>query len=106
MQVLKLGGSVVTVKDAPMTADDGNITRLCEEIKAAGPRPLIIVHGGGSFGHPVASKYGIADGFTSERQVPGFARTHQAMVMLNNIVVDNYGGGYLATEGSMRWALG
>lgn len=88
MQVLKLGGSVVTVKDAPMTADDGNITRLCEEIKAAGPRPLIIVHGGGSFGHPVASKYGITDGFTSERQVPGFARTHQAMVMLNKIVVD------------------
>lgn len=88
MQVLKLGGSVITVKDEPMTEDQDNVRRLCEEVKAAWPMPLIIVHGGGSFGHPVASKYGIADGFTSERQVPGFARTHQAMVMLNSIVVD------------------
>lgn len=88
MQVLKLGGSVITVKDEPMTADQENVGRLCEEVKAAWPMPLIIVHGGGSFGHPVASKYGIADGFTSERQVPGYARTHQAMVMLNSIVVD------------------
>jgi isopentenyl phosphate kinase len=88
VQVLKLGGSVITVKDEPMTADRGNISRLCEEVKAAWPRPLIIVHGGGSFGHPVASRYGIADGFKSERQVPGFARTHQAMVTLNSVVVD------------------
>lgn len=88
MQVLKLGGSVITVKDEPMTTDDRNIRRLCEEIKAVWPTPLIIVHGGGSFGHPVASRYGIAEGFTSERQVQGFAKTHQAMVKLNGIVVD------------------
>lgn len=88
MKVLKLGGSVITVKDEPMTVDQENLRRLCEEVKAAWPMPLIIVHGGGSFGHPVASKYGIADGFTSERQVPGYARTHQAMVVLNSALVD------------------
>lgn len=88
MQVLKLGGSVITVKDEPMTADHKSIQRLCEEIRLAWPMPLIMVHGGGSFGHPMAEKYGIASGFTSERQVPGFARTHQAMVALNTIIVD------------------
>lgn len=88
MQVLKLGGSVITAKEEPMTADHENIRRLCEEIKNAWPMPLIMVHGGGSFGHPVAEKYGIARGFTSERQVSGFARTHQAMVALNTIIVD------------------
>jgi isopentenyl phosphate kinase len=88
VQVLKLGGSVITVKEEPMTADNENIWRLCEEIRAAWPIPLIIIHGGGSFGHPVASRYGIAEGFTSERQVQGFAKTHQAMVKLNGIVVD------------------
>jgi len=88
VQVLKLGGSVITVKDRPMTPDVDNIRRLCEEVKAAWPTPLVIVHGGGSFGHPVAKKYGIAEGFTSERQVLGFTRTHQAMVALNTIVVD------------------
>lgn len=88
MLVLKLGGSVITVKDKPLTADHDNIGRLCEEIKAAWPQPIIVVHGGGSFGHPVASRYRIAEGYTSERQIPGFARTHQAMVRLNSIIVD------------------
>jgi len=78
---------VVTVKDQEFTADHGNIRRLAEEIKAAWPTPVVIIHGGGSFGHPVAKKYGIAGGFTSDRQIPGFARTHQAMVDLNAIIV-------------------
>lgn len=88
MQIVKLGGSVVTVKDMPMTADHENVKRLAEEIKATWPTPLVVIHGGGSFGHPVAKRYGIADGFTSERQVIGFTRTHQAMVALNTIIVD------------------
>lgn len=88
MQIVKLGGSVITVKDEPMTADHGNLRRLAEEIKAAWPTPLVMVHGGGSFGHPVAKKYGIAEGFKSEQQVMGFTRTHQAMVSLNTAVVD------------------
>lgn len=89
MQVLKLGGSVITVKDEPMTADLENITRLSEEVKATWPQHLVIVHGGGAFGHPMAKKYGIMEGYTSPRQVVGFARTHQAMVALNSIIVDS-----------------
>ena len=88
MQVLKLGGSVVTVKDEPKTPHMDNIRRLAEEIKAAWPTPLILVHGGGSYGHPVAKQYGIADGYSSERQILGYAKTHQAMVELNTIIVD------------------
>jgi isopentenyl phosphate kinase len=88
VQIVKLGGSVVTIKDKPMTADHENIRRIAEEIKAGWPTPLMIVHGGGSFGHPVAKKYGIADGFISKRQVIGFTRTHQAMVALNTIIVE------------------
>jgi isopentenyl phosphate kinase len=78
---------VVTVKEQEFTADHGNIRRLAEEIKAAWPTPVVIIHGGGSFGHPVAKKYSIAGGFTSDRQILGFARTHQAMVDLNTIIV-------------------
>jgi len=78
---------VVTIKDQEFTAHHGNIRRLAEEIKEAWPTPVVIIHGGGSFGHPVAKRYGIAGGFTSDRQIPGFARTHQAMVDLNAIIV-------------------
>jgi isopentenyl phosphate kinase len=88
VQIVKLGGSVVTIKEKPMAADHDNIRRLAEEVKVAWPTPLVVIHGGGSFGHPVAKKYGLAQGFTSERQVIGFTRTHQAMVTLNTIIVD------------------
>ena len=85
--VLKLGGSVITVKDEPMKADLENITRLAEEVAATGSKGLVAVHGGGSFGHPIARRYDLTEGLTSDRQVLGFARTHRAMVGLNALIV-------------------
>ena len=87
MQILKLGGSVITVKDQEFTVDNVNIQRLAKEVKALWPTPIVVIHGGGSFGHPVAKRYGIADGFTSEQQILGFARTHEAMIELNSVIV-------------------
>lgn len=88
MRILKLGGSVVTHKDQDYTAHIENIRRLSKEIAEASTYPLVIVHGGGSYGHPHAKKYGIADGFKDESQLIGFSGTHQAMVELNKIIVD------------------
>lgn len=88
MLILKLGGSVVTHKDEYMSVHIENIKRLAREIASAETYPLIIVHGGGSFGHPVAKKHGIADGMVDKSQVHGFSETHQAMVKLNQVVVD------------------
>ena len=88
MMILKLGGSIITIKEEPMTADLVSIKRLAEEIAAARLRRLVVVHGGGSFGHPIAKRYGIAEGFISDHQVLGFSKTHQAMVSLNNLIVD------------------
>jgi isopentenyl phosphate kinase len=87
MLILKLGGSVVTHKDKPFTPHIDNITRLAAEIAEADAQPLILVHGGGSYGHPVATEYGIAEGYREPRQITGFSKTHQAMVELNGIIV-------------------
>lgn len=86
--VLKLGGSVVTFKDRVMTQNEEAIRRLSGEIAAAGLYRLVVVHGGGSYGHPLAKEHGIAEGFKSAEQLVGFSRTRQAMVALNCIVVD------------------
>jgi len=88
LRILKLGGSVVTHKDQDYTAHIENIKRLSKEIAEASQYPLIIVHGGGSFGHPHAKKYGIAGGLKDKSQIIGFSGTHQAMVELNKIIVD------------------
>jgi len=87
MEVLKLGGSVVTHKERLKAVNAEAIHRLASEIATAGPRQLIIVHGGGSYGHPLAKEYEIVDGYKYPRQLTGFSLTHQAMVELNGIIV-------------------
>jgi isopentenyl phosphate kinase len=88
MQILKLGGSVITHKDGYFSPNQDNIKRLAEEIVQSGSKSLIIVHGAGSFGHPVAKKYAISSGLKSPDQLVGFSETHQAMTRLNQIIVD------------------
>ncbi len=87
--LLKLGGSAITVKEKPFTPDKRAINRLAEEIKQADVSPLILVHGGGSFGHPVAKQYRINEGYKDSSQIMGFSKTHQAMTVLNKLVVDS-----------------
>jgi len=87
--VLKIGGSVITWKEKSFTANLPAINRIAEEISQANVSQLIIVHGGGSFGHPLAKQYSIKEGYRGERaQLLGFSKTHQAMVYLNKLVVD------------------
>lgn len=87
MIILKLGGSVITNKERPMTPDIDCIKRLAVEVAESKTQDLIVVHGGGSFGHTVAKQYSIAKGLTSGDQTIGFSKTHQAMVELNRLVI-------------------
>ena len=72
--VLKLGGSVITDKEKPLTPNLEAIERLATEISRAKVSSLILVHGGGSFGHPVAERHSIAGGFVDSSQILGFGR--------------------------------
>jgi isopentenyl phosphate kinase len=87
--VLKLGGSVITNKEKQLTPNFQAIERLANEILQANVSPLILVHGGGSFGHPVAEQYGIKGGYREPSQIMGFSKTRQAMTKLNNLIVDS-----------------
>jgi isopentenyl phosphate kinase len=86
--ILKIGGSVITDKNGELVARTKTINRLVEEIKKAKLANLIIVHGGGSFGHPTAKKYAIKDGLKQDSQKVGFAETHHVMTVLNGLVMD------------------
>ena len=48
--LIKLGGSVITIKDRALTPNIQAIERL-SHVLARLSESLIIVHGGGSFGH-------------------------------------------------------
>jgi isopentenyl phosphate kinase len=86
--ILKIGGSVITDKNGELAARTDVINRLAEEIQKARVKNLIIVHGGGSFGHPTAQKYGIKEGLKNNAQKVGFAETHHVMTVLNGLIMD------------------
>jgi isopentenyl phosphate kinase len=87
--ILKIGGSVITDKSGELAARTEVINRLSEEIQKANVKNLIIVHGGGSFGHPTAQKYGIKEGLKQDPQKVGFAETHHVMTVLNGLIMDS-----------------
>jgi len=85
--ILKLGGSVVTEKDKALTPNLKSVERLATEVSGAKVSQLILVHGGGSYGHPIAKACKIAEGFKDISQLIGFSETHEAMVSLNKLIV-------------------
>lgn len=94
--VIKLGGSVITNKRRRFTINQDVLERIVGELKSA-EESLVVIHGGGSFGHPLAAEYNIASGHKERRQLMGFSLTHQAMEVLNSKVVETFqDAGFLA----------
>lgn len=86
MILLKLGGSVLTNKDTPETVNTTALNRVADAL-ADGSHNLVLVHGGGSFGHPVAAEHDVSTtrGTRDTRQIRSI---HAAMKRLNAIVID------------------
>ncbi len=89
--IIKLGGSCFSDKSVPQSLHLDVIDGVCKQLEGAG-FPFIVVHGGGSYGHPVAKKYGIhlgrQEGFGD--QSIGFCETHEAMAELNVAIVGQF----------------
>ncbi|MEM2884734.1 MAG: isopentenyl phosphate kinase [Thermoproteota archaeon] len=87
MTVVKLGGSVVTRKDKPFTVDERTLKRLCEEIAASGKRRLVVIHGGGSFGHQIVHDLRLLPPSRSADRI-GLAKVVKVMDDLSSHVVN------------------
>ena len=88
--VLKLGGSLITEKDRPETLDAPALDAACDAIAAAladgAVDRLVIVHGGGSFGHHHASEHGVST-TAGTRDADAVMDVHGAMTTLNRFVL-------------------
>lgn len=87
-KVIKLGGSVIAPKRTPLSTDTPTIVRLSEELskyRKDRRENIALVHGGGSFGHPLVkeclTKYGA---ITKEC----YSRVAHYMMTLNTIVME------------------
>ncbi|MDJ1431816.1 isopentenyl phosphate kinase [Halostagnicola sp. A-GB9-2] len=89
--ILKLGGSVITDKDRAETLDGPGLERSAAAIASAiGDGALedglVIVHGGGSFGHHHASEHGVTTTEGTDEIGPAMD-IHGAMETLNRFVL-------------------
>lgn len=87
--ILKLGGSLITDKSRPLSLRVNVIENAIHQIVES-KKKIILIHGGGSFGHPIAKKYDLFDGMNKsiENQLLGLAETHEAMNHLNSILIE------------------
>jgi glutamate 5-kinase len=65
--ILKIGGSLITDKAREGVFREDCARRLAQEMKAYG-MPLLLLHGTGSFGKPLARRFGYMNGFLSREQ--------------------------------------
>jgi len=85
--LIKLGGSVITFKDRPLSVNlkaIRNISHALLQLKT----PLVLVHGGGSFGHYWSTKYGM---HTKPYRYDshGISIVHESMIALNQIIANS-----------------
>ena len=98
MIIVKLGGSVFSDKSGEPENFRENVVRsIAREMAEFYPgEKFILVHGGGSFGHPEAKKYGIRDGLTglvgesAFVRRKGFSLTHHAMLRASMKIVEAF----------------
>ena len=86
MILIKLGGSIITNKEKALCPRKKTIEKIVKRLKKI-DEPIIIVHGGGSYGHYWSVKY---DMHTKERKydLRGVSIVKNSMIELNKIILD------------------
>lgn len=88
---LKLGGSLITDKTKPYTANLEVVKDLARQIKKAiiedKDISLVIGNGAGSYGHYAAEQYKMMEGITDENQKKGFCIVQDAVGRLNRLII-------------------
>jgi len=86
MILIKLGGSIITDKEKPLSPRRKTVENIVKNLKKIN-EPMVIVHGGGSFGHYWSVKY---DMHTKPEKydMHGVAIVKNSMIELNKIILD------------------
>ena len=88
MFVIKIGGSVITDKAKQNSFKKDVIENLAKQIKKS-KKEIILVHGAGSYGHILAKKYNLNQGYKNKNQLYGFSLTHAMVQSLNSLVLSS-----------------
>ena len=86
MILIKLGGSIITNKEKPLSARRKTIDNILKQIRKI-KEPKVIVHGGGSYGHYWSVKYGMHTK-PAKYDLKGVSVVKNSMIALNKIILD------------------
>ena len=86
MILIKLGGSIITNKEKPLSARRKTIYNILKQIRKI-KEPKIIVHGGGSYGHYWSVQYGMHTK-PAKYDLKGVSVVKNSMIQLNRIILD------------------
>ncbi len=88
LTIIKIGGSVITDKrSGKPKLNWRHLDSIANQLKDF-KSPFIVIHGAGSFGHPLAKKTGIDKSVISDAQLLAFAKTQKLQNELNCLVCD------------------
>ena len=88
MILVKLGGSIITNKQKPLTPNLLAINKIANQLKKV-REPIIVVHGGGSFGHYWSVRYDMHTK-PAKYSKKGVAVVKNSMVELNEIILNSF----------------
>lgn len=92
LTIIKIGGSVLTYKDsADARLRTAVLKQLAKELstyRRFHNEDFILVHGAGSFGHPIAKRYSLNDRDVQEKDKTGVGLTHTSMHSLSSRIGD------------------
>ena len=82
-----MGGSIITNKDRPLSPRKKTIDKIIKNLKKIS-EPVILVHGGGSFGHYWSVRYDMHTK-PAKYDYHGIAIVKNSMIELNKIILDS-----------------
>jgi len=87
LTILKLGGSVTTRKDKAASLNRPVVEAIAKELAKISSK-LLLIHGAGSFGHPIAKQYAIHQGYRERGQLRGVTETKRSMLHLTMMITE------------------
>ena len=83
--IVKLGGSAITNKTLDCTPDVGTIQSSIRQLSSY-RAPLVLLHGAGSYGHPIVRRAHLHEGLRSKSQLRAIAETELFLDQLSRII--------------------
>ena len=88
MLLIKLGGSIITNKEKPLSSRKNTINKIVHSLRKVN-EDMVVVHGGGSYGHYWSVKYDMHTK-PSNYNIRGVSIVKNSMLELNRIILDSF----------------